>query len=99
MADACLGIGIRLTREYDKTGTKHDRDIPTNHGWKIVLSRGLDVFRHFDLNDAFSFVNRMQQDRQCKAFNLTCVKVWPTAKKSGVVTGQAGQSQQFCILA
>jgi hypothetical protein len=42
---------------------------------------------------------KLQQDRQCKAFNVTCVNVWPTAKKSGVVTGSAGQSQQFCILA
>lgn len=44
-------------------------------------------------------VNRMQQDRQCKAFNVTCVNVWSAANKSGVVTGLAGQSQQFYILA
>lgn len=75
MADACLGIGIQFTWEYDTTGTKHDRDITTDHGWKIVLSRGLDVFQRFELNDAFSFVNRMQQHRQCKEFNVTFVKV------------------------
>src|SRR5690606_23939572 len=39
MADACIGIGIQFTWEYDTTGTKHDRDITTDHGWKIVLSR------------------------------------------------------------
>lgn len=75
MADACLGIGIRFTWEYDKTGTKHDRDITTNHGWKIVLSRGLDVFQRFERNDAFSFANQLQQHRQCKEFNVTFVKV------------------------
>ena len=75
MADACLGIGIRFTWEYDMTGTKHDRDITTDHGWKIVLSRGLDVFQRFELNDAFSFANRMQQHRQCKEFNVTFVKI------------------------
>ena len=75
MADACLGIGIQFTWEYDTTGTKHDRDITTDHGWKIVLSRGLDVFQRFELNDAFSFSNRMQQHRQCKEFNVTYVKV------------------------
>lgn len=75
MADACLGIGIQFTWEYDTTGTKHDRDITTDHGWKIVLSRGLDVFQRFELNDAFSFANRMQQHRQCKEFNVTFVKV------------------------
>ncbi|HQT82313.1 MAG TPA: MIT C-terminal domain-containing protein [Ferrovaceae bacterium] len=78
MADACLGIGIQFTWEYDTTGTKHDRDITTDHGWKIVLSRGLDVFQRFELNDAFSFANRMQQHRQCKEFNVTYVKVKST---------------------
>jgi ATP-dependent Lon protease len=78
MADACAGIGIQLTWEYDKTGTKHDRDITTDHGWKIVLSRGLDVFQRYELNDAFSFVNRLQQHRQCKEFNITYVNVGPT---------------------
>ena len=75
MADACTGIGIQFTWEYDKTGTKHDRDITTDHGWKIVLSRGLDVFQRYELNDVFSFTNRLQQHRQCKEFNVTYVKV------------------------
>lgn len=74
MADACQGLGIHLTWHYDATGTKHDRDITTNHGWKIVLSRGLDIFQRFELNDAFNFCNRVQQHRQCKEFNVTYVK-------------------------
>lgn len=77
MANSCLGIGIRLSWEYDSAGTRHDRDITTDQGWKIVLSRGLDVFQRFELNDAFSFTNRMQQHRQCKEFNITYVKVEP----------------------
>lgn len=75
IVDACAGIGIQFSWAYDKTGTKHDRDIMTDHGWKIVLSRGLDVFQRFELNDAFSFTNRMQQHRQCKEFNVTFVKL------------------------
>ncbi len=75
MADACASIGITLTWAYDTTGTRHDRDITTDHGWKIVLSRGLDVFQRFELNEAFSFANRMQQHRQCKEFNVTFVKL------------------------
>ena len=73
--DACTSIGIQFSWAYDKTGTKHDRDITTDDGWKIVLSRGLDVFQRFELNDAFSFTNRMQQHRQCKEFNVTFIKV------------------------
>jgi ATP-dependent Lon protease len=75
MSEACAGIGIRFTWEYDKSGTKHDRDITTDQGWKIVLSRGLDVFQRYELNEAFSFTNRLQQQRQCKEFNVTYVRI------------------------
>ena len=75
IADACQGVGIQFTWAYDTTGTKHDRDITTDHGWKIVLSRGLDVFQRFELNDAFNFANRLQQHRQCKEFNVTFVRL------------------------
>lgn len=75
MADACAGIGIQFTWEYDRTGTKHDQDITTDQGWKMVLSRGLDIFQRYELNDVFSFTNRLQQYRQCKEFNVTYVKI------------------------
>jgi ATP-dependent Lon protease len=75
IADACQSVGIQFTWAYDTSGTKHDRDITTDHGWKIVLSRGLDVFQRFELNDAFNFANRLQQHRQCKEFNVTFVRV------------------------
>lgn len=75
IAQACAAVGIKFTWEYDRTGTKHDRDITTDRGWKIVLSRGLDVYQRFEPHDAFSFANRMQQHRQCKEFNLTYVKI------------------------
>ena len=74
IADECAGIGIQFTWEYDKTGTKHDRDITTDLGWKIVLSRGLDVFQRYEHNEAFSFTNRLQQHRQCKEFSVTFVR-------------------------
>jgi ATP-dependent Lon protease len=74
IADACQSVGIQFTWAYDTSGTKHDRDITTDHGWKIVLSRGLDVFQRFELNDAFNFANRMQQHRQSKEFNVTYVR-------------------------
>lgn len=75
IAEACQGVGLQFTWVFDTSGTKHDRDIVTDHGWKIVLSRGLDVFQRFDLNDAFNFANRLQQHRQCKEFNVTFVKM------------------------
>lgn len=75
IADACQGVGIQFTWAYDTTGTKHDRDITTDTGWKIVLSRGLDIFQRFELNDAFNFANRLQEHRQCKEFNVTYVRI------------------------
>ena len=81
IADACQSVGIQFTWAYDTSGTKHDRDITTDHGWKIVLSRGLDVFQRFELNDAFNFANRLQQHRQCKEFNVTFVQMNPEGVK------------------
>jgi len=81
IADACQSVGIQFTWAYDTSGTKHDRDITTDHGWKIVLSRGLDVFQRFELNDAFNFANRLQQHRQCKEFNVTYVRTPPGGVK------------------
>lgn len=75
IADACVSIGVQFSWEYDKSGTKHDRDITTDNGWKIVLSRGLDVFQRYELNEAFSFTNRLQKHRQCKEFNVTYVRL------------------------
>ncbi|MNF73858.1 hypothetical protein D3C84_558740 [compost metagenome] len=79
IADACTGVGIQFSWAYDTSGTKHDRDITTDTGWKILLGRGLDVFQRFELNDAFSFANRLQQHRQCKEFSVTFVRVDPAA--------------------
>jgi len=75
IADSGQTVGIQLTWAFDTTGTKHDRDITTDEGWKIVLSRGLDIFQRFDLNDTFSLANRIQEHRQCKEFNITYVRL------------------------
>lgn len=74
IADACAAVGIRFTWEFDATGTIHARHIVTDHGWKILLDRGLDVFQRYEMNDAFDFANRLQQHRQCKAFEVTFIR-------------------------
>ena len=72
--ESSAAVGINFTWEFDDTGTIHARHIVTNHGWKILLDRGLDVFQHYEINDAFSFANRLQQYRPCKAFEVTFIK-------------------------
>jgi len=74
MKEAASAVGVNLTWEFDGTGTIHARHIMTDHGWKISLDRGLDIFQHYEMNDAFTFANRLQQYRPCKAFEVTFIK-------------------------
>lgn len=74
MKESASFIGINFTWEFDTSGTIHARHIITDHGWKISLDRGLDIFQHYDMNDAFTFANRLQQFRPCKAFEVTYIK-------------------------
>ena len=71
---AGMAAGVHFTWEFDGTGSLHARHIVTDHGWKISLDRGLDIFQHYEMNDAFAFANRLQEYRQCKAFEATFIK-------------------------
>ena len=75
MQDTCATVGIKFTWEFDGGATIHARHIVTNTGWKILLDRGLDIFQHYEMNDAFSISNRLQKYRPCKAFEATFLKV------------------------
>lgn len=68
-------VGIDFTYDYDQTGTIHARHIITDHGWKISLDRGLDIFQRYEMNDSLVFSNRMQEFRGCKAFEVTYLRV------------------------
>ena len=72
--ESSSAIGINFTWEFDNTRTIHARHIVTNHGWKISLDRGLDIYQNYEMNDAFTFANRLQQYRACKAFEVTFIK-------------------------
>ena len=67
-------VGVDFTWEFDETGTIHARHVVTDHGWKISLDRGLDIFQHYEMNEAFAFANRMQQFRSSKAFEVTFIR-------------------------
>ncbi|MDT8380093.1 MAG: MIT C-terminal domain-containing protein, partial [Desulfotignum sp.] len=73
MQESASAVGINFTWEFDSTGTIHARHIITDHGWKISLDRGLDIFQHYEMNDTFMFANRLQQFRSCKAFEVTYI--------------------------
>ena len=65
------GSGIDLTFEIDEERTQHDRYIETDTGYKIILGRGLDIFQRYDHREAFNLANAVQEERECKAFEVT----------------------------
>ena len=73
--EASIPAGIDFTWEFDESKTIHARSLETSTGWKILLDRGLDIFQHYDMNNAFAFNNRLQEFRGCKAFDVTYVKL------------------------
>lgn len=75
IATAVRNGGIHFSWEFDSGATIHARHIVTDHGWKITLDRGLDIFQHYEMNDSFDLTNRLQQFRQLKAFEVTFLRV------------------------
>jgi ATP-dependent Lon protease len=73
VATAVGAAGIHFTWAFDDT--IHARHIVTDHGWKISLDRGLDVFQRYEMNNTFDLANRLQQYRACKAFEVTFLQV------------------------
>jgi len=72
--ESCASAGISFTYEFMDSNKIHARHIITDHGWKILLDRGLDIFQHYEMNDAFNLSNRLQKFRSCKAFEVTFLK-------------------------
>ncbi len=72
---SAAAMGIAFTWEIDRSGAIHARHIVTDTGWKISLDRGLDIFQQYDMKDAFTFANRLQQFRICKAFEVTYIRL------------------------
>jgi len=65
--------GVDFDWEFDETRTIHDRKIETD--WKIILGRGLDMFQPFDHRDAFSLGHRLQEQRRCKACEISFIEL------------------------
>lgn len=68
LADELLPLGIEFTYDFK---ADHDRLIRTDTGWTISLGRGLDIYEKFS---RFSLGRAYQQNRRCKAFNVSINK-------------------------
>ncbi|MGO1312932.1 MAG: BREX system Lon protease-like protein BrxL [Brevibacterium aurantiacum] len=68
--DSATTVGIQFTVTWDET--IHDRSIRTNHGWKLLLGRGLDIFQKGS-GSQFDLGSRRQEFRQVFAFGITYI--------------------------
>lgn len=73
--NSMLTAGVKFGYSFDNSGSQHARHIMTDHGWKISLDRGLDIFQQYNMNDTFQLANRLQKQRPCKAFEVTYIKL------------------------
>lgn len=63
--DELASYNIEFNYYFDAV---HDRSIDLDNGWKILLSRGLDIFEQYS---RFSLANAKQENRRCKEFSVT----------------------------
>lgn len=75
MKESTNSVDVNFTWEFDGICAIHARHIMPDHGWKIFLDRGLDIFQHYEMNAAFTFHNRLQKYRPCKAFEVRFIKI------------------------
>ena len=68
LKDELAAVGIEFSYYFD---ADHDRNICLDNGWKINLSRGLDIFEKFG---RFSLGSVRQTNRRCRAFSVTYVQ-------------------------
>ena len=59
--------------EYTLEDNLHDRWIETDTGWRIILGRGLDIFKKPD--DKFTLGVMDQTKRKCKATTITYTRL------------------------
>nr|WP_255158046.1 MIT C-terminal domain-containing protein [Siphonobacter sp. BAB-5385] len=64
---------IGVTFDFEFKDSIHDRSIVLDNGWKIVLGRGLDIWQK--TNGWFDLSEFIQEKRQCKACEITYIKV------------------------
>lgn len=69
LKDELQSLGIEFMYDFK---ADHDRWIDLDNGWRIVLSRGLDIYEKFD---RFSLGNIRQSERRCRAFNVVFKKL------------------------
>jgi ATP-dependent Lon protease len=71
--DSFAGTSTPFTWEIDASPNFHARSITSDHGWKISLDRGLDLFQWFEFSP-FNAAAVMQEARMVKGCEVNYVK-------------------------
>jgi ATP-dependent Lon protease len=71
--DSFAGTSTPFTWEIDASPNFHARSITTNHGWKITLDRGLDLFQWFEFSP-FNAAAVMQEARMVKGCEVSYIR-------------------------
>ncbi|MGB5134296.1 MAG: BREX system Lon protease-like protein BrxL [Prochlorococcaceae cyanobacterium] len=72
--DSFAGTSTPFTWEIDASPNFHARSITTDHGWKITLDRGLDLFQWFEFSP-FNAAAVMQEARMTKGCEVNYIAV------------------------
>jgi ATP-dependent Lon protease len=71
--DSFAGTSTPFSWELDASPNFHARSITTDHGWKITLDRGLDLFQWFEFSP-FNAAAVMQEARMVKGCEASYIR-------------------------
>jgi len=74
LADSFNGTPLTVLLDIADPDTMHDRYIESDNGWKIILGRGLDMFKAYERKERFNLAKWVQVERRCRGFAVTYVK-------------------------
>ncbi|MEI7666548.1 MAG: BREX system Lon protease-like protein BrxL [Synechococcaceae cyanobacterium ELA263] len=74
--DSFTDTSTPFSWEIDASPNFHARSITTNHGWKISLDRGLDLFQYFEFSP-FSAAAAVQEARLVKGCEINYIAIKP----------------------
>ena len=74
LVQSFTGSRVAFSWELDHSPNFHARSITTDHGWKITIDRGLDIFQRFETGP-FSLEQAMQEARLTRGAEVNYVKI------------------------
>lgn len=74
LVESFTGSRIVFSWELDHSPNFHARSITTDHGWKITIDRGLDIFQRYETGP-FSLEQAMQEARLTRGAEVNYVRI------------------------